>query len=164
MRHVKISQEERDALLSLLAHQPQLAELYQRLSALEFAPLSLLEQWFLAKANYSHGVDGELEFDDSAVVSMNDEGNAYISAWAYIEGPPEDAQWLTECPECLGQIIVTDAILEATGKRVALYTPLQKDGFEVNHPDAQKNGSTTDENCMCADCKREFTLTELMIS
>jgi hypothetical protein len=162
MRHIQISQKERDALLSLIAHQPQLAELHQRLSALEFTP-SLLEQWFIAQATYHHGVDGELEFDDSAVVSINDEGSAYVSGWIFIDGPPEDAQWLTACPECLGQIIVTDVILEATGKRVALYTPLQKDGFEVNHPDAQENGSTTDENCMCADCKRTFTLAELML-
>ncbi|NJO81567.1 MAG: hypothetical protein HC828_01570 [Blastochloris sp.] len=123
---------------------------------------SLLEVWYRNRAKNDYAVDGEIEVDETAAVSIGEDG-AYVAGWLHVAAPPENDQWLTDCPYCGDTLIVTNVTLAATGNRVSLYTPLCGDGFEVNHPDAQDNGSTSDEEVLCTGCKREYKLADLAL-
>ena len=51
------------------------------------------EAQFLARAKENYQVDGEVEFDDDALVSRKD-GNpdgVYVQAWVWVEFPEEEA-------------------------------------------------------------------------
>lgn len=47
------------------------------------------EEWFFQAAKGQHGVEGEVEFDDDAVVSLSEDTSgvigAYVQAWVYVE-------------------------------------------------------------------------------
>ena len=46
---------------------------------------------FLARARAAYQVDGEVEFDDDAEVSQNDQNRgAYVQAWVWVEFPEEE--------------------------------------------------------------------------
>jgi hypothetical protein len=42
--------------------------------------------WYRREAAKRYGADGEIEFDDLAVVSESDEG-AYVAAWVWVSKP-----------------------------------------------------------------------------
>ena len=43
------------------------------------------DAWYLAKAKRTLHRDGELEFDDNAVVSTGEDNGAYVQCWAWVE-------------------------------------------------------------------------------
>jgi hypothetical protein len=64
------------------------------------APRSDEESAFLIQAQDEWAKDGEIEIDDHAVVSVSDDGGAYVQAWVWVDGP-EDDDGFEECPSCL---------------------------------------------------------------
>lgn len=48
------------------------------------------DAWYLAKAKRTLHRDGELEFDDNAVVSTGEDNGAYVQCWAWVEDDEED--------------------------------------------------------------------------
>jgi len=48
------------------------------------------DAWYRAKAGRTLHRDGELEFDDGAVVSRGADNGAYVQCWAWVEDDPED--------------------------------------------------------------------------
>ena len=58
--------------------------------------------------------DGDIEFDDDAIVSLSDDGGAYVQAWLWIDDPeasdPDDIEHCDRCTVALeeGQIGLCD--------------------------------------------------------
>lgn len=50
------------------------------------------DQWYRDKADRTLHREGELEFDDDAVVSAEGDGGAYVQCWAWVEDDPADAE------------------------------------------------------------------------
>jgi hypothetical protein len=151
--YMHLTRAERDALLKLALP----SALREKLKDPNLFGLTLLDQYYL----HTVAVRG-VEIEPDAAISDADNG-AYVMGWVWVDFPK--GQWLTRCPECGGEgtLKVTEVTLEATGARVWLNTTLGSDGFEVNHPDAAKNGSTSDEHVICAACTTAYTLAELSL-
>jgi hypothetical protein len=163
-RYVYIDTDTRAALLELLGSEPPAAlrDLAACLAAEQFRNTNL-DHYYRLAANDQYASDGEIEIDADAIVSIGDEG-AYVHGWLYVSAPADTAQWLTTCPNCgERQLVVHEVTLMATGERVVLNTPLAEDGFEVNHPDAQDDGSTTDEVVHCCRCGKNYDLADLSL-
>ena len=48
------------------------------------------ERWYLEKARLTLHRDGELEFDDNAIVSCGADSGAYVQCWAWVEDDEPD--------------------------------------------------------------------------
>lgn len=53
--------------------------------ALRMCRRSKLEREYLRAAQECHHSDGDLEFDDGAVVSLGDDPGAYVMAWKWVD-------------------------------------------------------------------------------
>jgi hypothetical protein len=136
------------------------ADLMRKLIDPDLFGLTLLDQYYLQAADNT--ATDELEVDTHiARVSPSDEG-AFVQCWAWIPFP--EGQWITICPNCGAEpLLVTKVTLLATGREVYLNTPLCNDGFEVNHPDTARDGSTEDEHVLCTKCYEAYLLSDLAI-
>jgi len=65
------------------ASKQQLADQLQR-DRDQFSNRDETEQAYLNVARKMYGSDGDLEFDDGAVVSLSDDPGAYVMAWKWI--------------------------------------------------------------------------------
>lgn len=54
------------------------------------------DTWYREQAREQYVIDGEIEVDDNAIVSRNDDpdssGGAYIQAWVWVYDPDADQQ------------------------------------------------------------------------
>jgi hypothetical protein len=69
----------------------------------------------------------------------------------------------TTCPRCSvdGKLVVIEAVLDSTGKKLKMNSPLSADGFEV--PTRLKETSTDCELVRCGACRRRFLLSEVTL-
>lgn len=80
------------ARAALATIHPDIAERLHHYQELEKDPLTAL----FRAASVDDGDDGTLEFDDDAVVSISDDGGAYVMSWSWVSnadagiGPEEE--------------------------------------------------------------------------
>ena len=86
-----------------------------------------------------------------------------LKAGAYAGGFFDDPSFGTQCPHCQvdGKLVVVEAVLSATGRKLKMNSPLHADGFEV--PTNAKDASTDDEVVHCGACGKRFSLSEVTL-
>jgi hypothetical protein len=74
--------------------------------------------------------------------------------------PHTSDSYTTACPKCGvdGKLTVVEAVLDSTGRKLKMNSPLSADGFEV--PTRLKDASTDCEIVRCGACGNRFQLGE----
>jgi len=77
--------------------------------------------------------------------------------------PNPFASFRTACPHCGvdGKLIVVEAVLSVTGKKLHMRSPLSADGFEVSTN--SRDASTDEEVVRCGACGKRFSLSEVTL-
>lgn len=67
----------------------------------QYAQDEAIENAYRARAFDEHHRDGECEIDDGAVVSLSEDGGAYVQSWVWVYGPVqgEDYAHDLQCSE-----------------------------------------------------------------
>lgn len=82
---------EKDRDISGIVMVDDVIELYHQVKKIEaeYAQDKAIEDRYREKADEEHGRDGECEIDDDAVVSISEDGGAYVASWVWVQGPVE---------------------------------------------------------------------------
>jgi hypothetical protein len=100
---------------------------------------------------------------NDGIYTLDVDADGGLKAGAYSGGFFDDPSFGTKCPHCKvdGKLVVVEAVLSATGRKLKMNSPLHADGFEV--PTNSRDASTDDEVVLCGACGVRFSLGEVTL-